>query len=109
MPDRFGDEQDEPRARHHVNDGPRRVPVTHTEVVRAGTPASVCRGSTCRAEIYWVERAKIVKGRPVPGTKVRVPVDCSPPLGRKPTSIDDGQGVSHYTTCPDAGKFGGKR
>jgi hypothetical protein len=75
------------------------------EAVPKGTRATVCTGhrkpgGTCRAQIYWIERPRVGK----PGT-ARVPVDCDVPGGSTPDAMNGGRGVSHFTTCPDAGNF----
>lgn len=63
--------------------------------VPKGTPAKQCRGVTCHATLYWITSE----------TGARVPVDCFVEGGHEPTEHEDGQGVSHFTTCPDANQF----
>jgi hypothetical protein len=62
--------------------------------VPAGTRASQCRGESCRATIYWVKD----------GEK-SIPIDCDVDGGFEPLGRDEGSGVSHFTTCPDAPQF----
>lgn len=71
-------------------------PVTFYEVP-TGTRPSQCRGATCRATIYWIER----------GEK-RLPIDCDVDGGFEPTDREAGSGVSHFTTCPDVRQFSGR-
>lgn len=78
---------------------------TRWETVPKGTRAATCQGhrkagGTCRATIYWIERPRVGK----PGT-ARIPVDCDVDGGATPDSMNDGKGVSHFTTCPDAKNF----
>lgn len=67
--------------------------------VPGGTPAAECR--SCSAEIYWIT---------TPAGK-RMPVDCdvdggySPDATRGPALDPNGHGVSHFATCPQAGKW----
>lgn len=70
------------------------------EVVPKGTRKSVCRGTGCGAEIYWIERPR----RGKPGT-ARVPVDCDVMGGSAPDSMQDGKGVNHYQACVAAREF----
>lgn len=58
--------------------------------VPAGTRAAQCR--SCKAVIYWIE---------LPSGK-RMPVDCDVDGAYEPTEREDGSGVSHFATCPDA-------
>ena|SRR5262249_35173880 len=89
-------------------------------LVPAGTRMSICRGTSlggcCAAAIYFVENPK---------TKKLIPIDCDVPDGIRPgpavdpSQVDllsgeagkpqDGRGVSHYLTCPDADLFTRKR
>jgi hypothetical protein len=78
------------------------------EIVPAGTPAATCngkrKGGRCEATVFFIERPR-AGGRE--GT-ARVPIDCDPervPTAYAPTADLDGLGVSHFTTCPDAGRF----
>lgn len=73
--------------------------------VPKGSKASRCRGNTCGAAIYWVERPKMRKGQPVPGQTARVPVHCDVEGGSTPDDLSEGRGVNHFTDCPDAGSF----
>ena len=50
-------------------------------LVAATGEESVCRGPHCRAKVYWIKHRD--------GTK----------------HIYDPDGVTHWATCPDAGKF----
>lgn len=63
--------------------------------VPMGTPPSVCKATSCRKPIYWIETAK---GK-------RMPIDCDAPGGKLPTRTDPGQGVPHWATCPEAKAF----
>lgn len=81
--------------------------------VPAGTRSSQCKGSTCRAVIYWIR----VDGRPIP-------IDCDVAGGEAPSATKpdprqldafstdmrswDGRGVRHHTTCPDVDEFRGR-
>lgn len=85
------------------------VPAHAWENVPANTARGFCIGHTkpggsCRAEVFWISRPKMRKGKPVKGT-VRVPVDCDVAGGVRPSRELDGKGVNHYTTCPDARQF----
>lgn len=71
-------------------------PRAHVLRIPAGTPASQCRSRACRATIYWIAH---------PTTGRLHPVDCAYPDGAAPTATEDGQGVSHFATCPDAPHF----
>lgn len=62
--------------------------------VPAGTKVSACR--SCQKPIYWVEN---------PATQRRSPVDCAPDGCQAPTATDEGRGVSHFGTCPDAAQW----
>lgn len=77
--------------------------------VPAGTKPSICRGSTCNRQFYWIRTAK--------GPK---PISCDVEGGRKPSEAKDvgqldlmggeaevheGFGVLHHTVCPDVGEF----
>lgn len=68
--------------------------------VPKGTPVSACKGKDCGAPIYWTEQPRKNK----PGTS-RIPVDCDVDGGQSPDSLQDGKGVSHFQTCPNAGDF----
>jgi hypothetical protein len=76
--------------------------------VPAGTPPAECmgarRGGSCTAVIFWIERAS--RNKKTPDRIVRIPVDCdADDQCYAPTANEAGLGISHYTTCPDAGKF----
>lgn len=73
--------------------------------VPAGTKPARCRGETCTATIYWVERPKMRKGQPVTGQTSRIPVHCDVPGGRSPDDLSPGAGVNHFTDCPDHASF----
>lgn len=73
--------------------------------VPAGSRPTRCRGASCGATIYYVERPKMRKGQPVPGQTARIPVHCDVPGGATPDSLSEGRGVSHFTDCPDASRF----
>jgi hypothetical protein len=82
-------------------------------IVPAGHASARCKGSTCRAVVYWMrdgERA--------------VPVDCSVDGGIVPSETADasqidllsgatpeirnGRGVHHMSVCPCAKEFGAR-
>lgn len=78
-------------------------------IVPAGTPASQCRGKTCKALIYWTERPSRAKNAP-PGKVVRVPVDCDHnEQCVPPQHNEDGLGVNHFQTCADHEQFSAKK
>jgi hypothetical protein len=64
--------------------------------VPAGTRESTCRG--CDASIYWIVNANDKK----------VPIDCDADGCFPPTAREEGLGVSHFPTCPDANRFSGR-
>lgn len=67
--------------------------------VPAGTQASECR--SCKATVYWI----------VTPSGKRMPVDCevdggySPFKGVPGDGEQDGSGVSHFATCPQAAQW----
>ena len=63
--------------------------------VPAATVPRPCKGTTCKATIYLIDR---------PSGK-QMPVDCDVPDGSHPTATEAGLGVNHYTTCVDAAQF----
>lgn len=63
--------------------------------VPAGTQPAECGGRSCRATIYWI----------VTGNGRRMPVDVDVEGGHEPSEQEDGQGVSHFASCPDAQQF----
>lgn len=73
------------------------MPTRYIGVPR-GTPPRKC--FRCPATIYLVKNPK---------TERRMPIDCEPyakaPESRAPTSDQDGKGVSHFATCPEAASF----
>lgn len=66
--------------------------------VPAGTRAAQCRGQSCKATVYWI----------VAPSGKRMPVDCDVDGGWEPTEREAGNGVSHFTTCPDVRQFSAK-
>lgn len=56
--------------------------------VPAGTRPSSCR--SCEEEVYWITTKHDKK----------MPVDCTVEGAYTPTDRDEGQGVSHFATCP---------
>lgn len=54
---------------------------------------ATCTGKTCNQTVYWDARYKFP-----------VSADCVD--GVHPSPGIDGQGVSHFTNCPDVGSFG---
>lgn len=64
--------------------------------VPAGTREATCRG--CDAPIYWITNEHDKK----------VPIDCDAEGAYAPTAREDGAGVSHFTTCPEANRFSGQ-
>lgn len=110
--DRYGDEVEGGAQREKRSHGSNRSgPSTpRWETVPKGTAPSICTGhrkpgGSCRSEVFWIERAKIRKGKPVPGATVRVPVNCDVPGGQRPDSMQEGKGLTHYADCPDAEQF----
>ena len=64
--------------------------------VPADTPASTCKGETCRKEIYWIK---------TPAGK-SMPIDCHAGAGcRPPALMSPGYGVPHWGTCEDRQQF----
>lgn len=87
-------------------------PIEYIDVPN-GTLASQCqaqkRGGSCTATVYWIERPSRAKNAP-PGKVVRIPVDCDyneecREPNELPSPFDDGYGVNHFQTCPDANRF----
>ncbi len=66
--------------------------------VPRGAIESECRSANCRAAIYWIATKN---GK-------RMPVDVYV-IGGKAPGDEDGRGVSHYATCPDAPKWRAKK
>lgn len=64
--------------------------------IPAGTRGSRCKGSTCGLTIYFADH---------PNTGRAHPYDCTVEGGKIPTETEDGLGVTHYSTCPDANQF----
>jgi hypothetical protein len=79
-------------------------------VVPAGTRAAKCRGPNCAKPIYFVRNS--LGGM--------TPIDCDVPGGKRPSEhkdtkqldafsgsveVYDGNGISHFNTCVDAGLF----
>lgn len=77
--------------------------------IPAGTKPSICRGSTCNRQFFWIRTNK--------GPK---PISCDVEGGKKPSEAKDvgqldlmggeaevyeGRGVLHHTVCPDVGEF----
>lgn len=90
-----------------------RRPIEYIDVP-AGTRIAECNGhrrpgGSCRAPIFWIERASTSKK--TPGKLVKIPVDCDydeqcrRPLEASHGFEGDGVGANHYQTCPDANKF----
>lgn len=72
---------------------PRFIPIP------ARTQPSPCRG--CGELFYWA---------PHPSTGRRHPVSIAEEGCEEPTPLLDGQGVSHFSNCPNAEEFrGGQR
>jgi len=88
---------------------------TRFYTVPAGSSPGTCRGPNCGKTIFWVRTGYGA-----------TPVDCDVEGGRRPSETDDpaqidmlsptgtadvhdGQGVSHFATCPDADVFSRKR
>lgn len=63
--------------------------------VPAGSRAVPCRGESCPKRVYWIRTAL---GKPMP-------VDVDVEGGFPPAHDHDGQGVSHFATCPAADEF----
>jgi hypothetical protein len=71
----------------------------HFFAVPAGTRPSQCSGRDCRATVYWIET----------DSGKRMLVDCDVDGGAEPTGTEDGQGVAHFGTCPNADDFRRRR
>lgn len=59
--------------------------------IPAGNAASKCK--SCQQTIYWA---------PYPTTGKMHPVSIDNAHGRAPSSNADGQGLSHFSDCPNA-------
>lgn len=68
----------------------------HWYIVPKNTRPSTCKG--CDAPMYWITNDR----------DRRVPIDCDVEGAHAPTQREDGYGVSHFTTCPDAERFSGR-
>lgn len=65
--------------------------------IPAGTHANECRGPNCGKRVYWI--AHPAGGR-------RFPVDATgDDQCRPPTDRQEGIGITHFITCPDADRF----
>lgn len=64
--------------------------------VPKGIKPTECRGINCGAVVYWISH---------PETGRSHPIDCEHDGCFPPTSREDGLGISHFATCPDAEQF----
>lgn len=64
--------------------------------IPAGTPMKRCGGKDCGRVFYWA---------PHPTTGNRHPVSIDHASAKAPTETEDGVGVSHWSTCPNADDF----
>jgi hypothetical protein len=69
--------------------------------VPAATNPSQCK--KCKAVVYWITTKSRAKGRG--NEDVKVPVDCEVDGAFVPTSTEQGRGVTHFRTCPNASDF----
>lgn len=113
--DRYGDEIEESaeertpstaRAkRSRVGGGPRAPRMPVLETVPAYVRPSVCTGSSCGKEIFWIQRLSTAKKGKNVGKLVKVPVNCDVPGGQRPDGVVDGKGHNHHSDCVDAKRF----
>lgn len=80
------------------------APLEYIDVPADTSPAQ-CRGASCKATIYWIER--LSKNKKTPDKIVRIPVDCeyNEQCSAPVSGANDGLGVNHFQTCPDANRF----
>lgn len=63
--------------------------------IYAGARRATCTGPTCGGVVYWDARYKF-------------PISADVVGGIHPTRDTDGEGVSHFTNCPDVRSFSGR-